>query len=502
MSNNLSMKNISKTFPGVKALENVNFELKTGEIHALVGVNGAGKSTLMKILSGAYTASTGNIFIDNVEIKINNPNDAKMHKIITVYQEVDTALVPSLSVAENIMMDYIIYEQKNIFVDWKKINQKAQKEIDDIGLHIEARQLVSDLTLSQKQMVLIGRAVFQKAKYLLLDEPTASLSVAETEKLFVIIKKLQKDGMGIIFISHRLDEIFNICEKITILRDGKLVDTFNIKDTNIDLVVEKMLGKKLDNAFPKIIENIGKSIFEVKNLSGTGNIHSININVNAAEIIGITGLVGAGKTELCKLLFGEGDISTGVIKLHNKILNIKSPSDAVKYALALVPEERRKEGILIEESIATNITLATLDNYCTASFINKKKIKNTSLKSIKKVNIKTTNEKQILSNLSGGNQQKVVIGKWLLSKAEIFLLDEPTKGIDIGSKAEIYSLINDLGKQGKGVIYTSCEFGEILGLTHRVYVMYNGTIVKELVTKDTTEEELLYYSTGGSEYGK
>jgi simple sugar transport system ATP-binding protein len=500
--NTLIMKNISKSFPGVKALEDVDFELESGEIHALVGANGAGKSTLMKILSGVYSATSGEIYIDEKKLDINNPSDSKQNGIVIVYQEVDTALVSHLSVAENIMMDYMVNEQKSIFINWKKIYKKAQEVINDIGLHIQAKQLVSELTLSQKQMVLIGRAVFQKAKYLLLDEPTAPLSLTETNKLFTIIKKLQKDGMGIIFISHRLDEIFNTCERITILRDGKLVDTYKTDDIDIDFAVAKMLGKKLDNAYPKITAKIGKTIFEVKDLSGTGGIYDINFYVQEGEVIGLTGLVGGGKTELCKLLFAEGDINSGTINLNGKDLILDTPSDAVKAGLALVPEERRKEGVLVDENIATNMTLPTLDNYCKLSLMNKKKINTTAQNSIKNVHIKTPNEKQLVSNLSGGNQQKVVIGKWLLSKAKIFLLDEPTKGVDIGSKAEIYNLISQLGEDKKGVVYASCEFNEVLGLTHRIYVMYNGTIVKELETKNTTEEELLFYSTGGKNFGE
>ncbi len=498
----LSMKQISKSFPGVQALEGVDFEVAPGEIHALVGANGAGKSTLMKILSGVYPATEGEISIDGQVVEINSPIDAKHHGIVIVYQEVDTALVPHLSVAENIMMDQIVSPQQGLFINWKEIYTKAQKEIDAIGLKLEAKQLISDLTLSQKQMVLIGRAVYQKAKYLLLDEPTAPLSLTETEKLFTIIKKLKADGMGIVFISHRLDEVFHICDKITVLRDGKLVGSYPTAQSSIDRIVEAMLGKKLDNAYPPIKSDIGERLLEVKGLSGEGGISGIDMEVRAGEIVGLTGLVGGGKTELCKLLFGEGKIEEGEVRLHGKPLTLKTPNDAVRAGMALVPEERRKEGILVEESIATNLTLPTLEKYCSASLMRKGKIKKISLESIEKVGIKTPHEKQLVSNLSGGNQQKVVIGKWLLSDAELFLLDEPTKGVDVGSKSDIYHLIAELGEEQKGVVYASCEFSEILGLTHRVYVMYNGTIVKELVTAETSEEELLFYSTGGAEFGK
>ena len=498
----LSMKQISKSFPGVQALTGVDFEIKPGEIHALVGANGAGKSTLMKILSGAYRATEGEIIIDGNRVEINDPTDSKRNGIVIVYQEVDTALVPHLTVAENIMMDQIVSPDHSLFVRWSDIYKEAQEVIDAIGLHIEPKQLISDLTLSQKQMVLLGRAVYQKAQYLLLDEPTAPLSLTETEKLFTIIEKLRNDGMGIVFISHRLDEVFNTCEKITVLRDGKLVDTYSIAKSSIDKIVEAMLGRKLENAFPQIKEDIGEKLLEVKGLSGDGGIHAIDLHVDAGEIVGITGLVGGGKTELCKLLFGEGKIHEGEVRLKGKKISLRTPHDAVKAGFALVPEERRKEGVLVEESIATNLTLPTLSRYCSATLMRKNRIKKASLESIEKVGIKTPHEKQLVSNLSGGNQQKVVIGKWLLSDAEIFLLDEPTKGVDVGSKSDIYALISELGEAHKGVIYASCEFSEVLGLSHRIYVMYNGTIVKELITADTSEEELLFYSTGGTEFGK
>ena len=498
----LSMQQISKSFPGVLALEHVDFEVAPGEIHALVGANGAGKSTLMKILSGAYSATEGEIIIDGKAVEIHTPIDAKRNGIVIVYQEVDTALVPHLSVAENMMMDQIVSPEQGLFIHWKDIYAQAQKEIDAIGLKLEAKQRISDLTLSQKQMVLIGRAVYQKAKYLLLDEPTAPLSLTETEKLFTIIKKLKEDGMGIVFISHRLDEVFHICEKITVLRDGRLVGSYEIGQSSINKIVEAMLGKKLDNAYPPIKSDPGETILEVKGLSGDGGIHDVDMEVRAGEIVGLTGLVGGGKTELCKLLFGEGNINTGEVTFQDKTLSLKSPSDAVTAGIALVPEERRKEGVLVEESIATNLTLPTLERYCTGSLMRKSKIKKASLESIDTVGIKTPHEKQPVSHLSGGNQQKVVIGKWLLSDASLFLLDEPTKGVDVGSKSDIYHLIAALGEQNKGVLYASCEFAEILGLTHRVYVMYNGTIVKELITAETSEEELLFYSTGGAEFGK
>lgn len=495
----LEMINISKEFPGVKALQNVNFTIEEAEIHALIGANGAGKSTLMKILTGVYGNYSGKILKDGQELNLHTPHDAKKNGIVTVFQEVDTALIPYLTVAENIMMDFIADDDSKFIIDWKYIRREAKKILETLGLDIDVNKVVSDLTLSEKQMVLIGRAVSQKAKYLLLDEPTAPLSIEETNKLFDTVKKLQKDGVSVVFISHRLNEVFEICEKVTVLKDGQLVGTYPLSEMTIETVVEKMLGKKLQNTYPKHIADPGKVAFETLDLSGTGGIHNVNLHVREGEVVGIAGLVGAGKTELCKLLFGAEHIYSGDIKLNDEVITPKSPSQALSRGLAFVPEERRKEGILVHENIETNITLPTLDKYCRNGFMQKTKLRKTAKDTIDSVAVKTPNEKQIVANLSGGNQQKVAIGKWIISDAEVFIFDEPTKGVDVGSKAEIYQLISELVKRGKSIVYATCEFNEILGLTDRVYVMYNGSISKELITKETNEEELLYYSTGGSD---
>lgn len=493
----LSMRNITKTFPGVKALSNVDFEVCDGEIRALIGANGAGKSTLMKVLAGVYPDYEGEIFIDDDKVVISSPLDAIRNGIVIVYQEVDTALVPYLTVAENIMMHSIINANKGVFVNWKRIRCEAKKAAEVIGLDTDVNRLVSELTLSEKQMVLIGRAVYQQAKHLILDEPTAPLSVQETERLFKIVKRIKDEGMNVVFISHRLDEVFQICERITVLKDGELVGTYEADSLTIPMVVEKMLGRKIQNAFPDVETSKGDVLFEAKGLAGTGKVSNVNLQVRAGEIIGLAGLVGGGKTELCKLLFGEGTITEGEMYLRGRPIQVKTPAHAVGVGLALVPEERRKEGILVHEPVDTNITLPTLDKYCAGPFMQRTQIKSITMKSIRDVGIITPSERQHVAKLSGGNQQKVAIGKWLLSDAEVFILDEPTKGVDVGSKSEIYGLIKELAKEGKAVIYASCEFDEILGLTDRVYVMYKGTTVKELVTKDTSEEELLYYSAGG-----
>lgn len=496
----LQMKGITKTFPGVVALSNVDFEVAPGEIHALIGANGAGKSTLMKILSGAYSDYDGDIFIDGKQVRIGNPTDAINNGIVTVYQEVDTALVHYLTVAENVMMDALVHRQQNVFVNWNRLRRDAKRALDAVGLEVSVDQLISDLSLSEKQMVLLARAIDQRAKYLILDEPTAPLSMQETKTLFNILHRLRDEGMGIVFISHRLDEVFQVCDRVTVLRDGQMVGTYPASELTIDSAVEKMLGRKLQNTFPKINCPIGETILEVTNLSGTGGVHDVNMTVRAGEIVGLVGLVGGGKTELCKLLFGAGNVYGGEVKLKGEPIRVSSPTEAVRLGLALVPEERRREGVFVDEPIDTNLTLTTLEQYCVGPFMQRTRITSVSVDCVQRVSIRTPSEKQIAAKLSGGNQQKVSVGKWLLADAHVYIFDEPTKGVDVGSKSEIYALIGELAKSGKGIIYASCEFDEILGLTDRAYVMYNGTTVKELVTSETTEEEILFYSTGGGHH--
>ena len=493
----LEMRGISKYFAGVTALEGVDLTVGCGEVHALVGANGAGKSTLMKILSGAYTKSKGEIFLDGESVDITSPHEAMCRGIVTVYQEVDVAIVPSLSVAENIMMNHIAIDQPGAFMNWKMIRKSAAESLREVGISIDLNRFAGELTLAEKQLMVIARAVYQKAKFLILDEPTASLSLEECNTLFAIVDRLSEQGVGVIFISHRLDEIFNNCQGITVLKDGRLVGKYNIADETIDSIVEKMLGKKMQNAFPPVSTPKEGVLLEVSNLSGEGGIKDVSFTVNNGEIIGIGGLVGGGKTELLKLLFGVSEIENGSIKLNGKSVLNSSPTQAIKNKFALVPEERRKEGVLVHESIETNITLPTLSSFCNGPFMNRKKINKKSIHTIDIAAIKTSNEKQLVANLSGGNQQKVAIAKWLISDADIYLFDEPTKGVDVGSKYEIYSLIIELAKLGKGIIYASCEFDEILGLSNRAYIMYSGKISKSFVTRETSEEELLLYSTGG-----
>lgn len=495
----LEMKNISIEFPGVKALNEVNFTTETGTTHALIGANGAGKSTLMKVLSGAYNHYTGEIFIDGKKVDIRSPKDAQDQGIQIVYQEVDTALVPYLTVGENIMLNETVNDMgKAQFVKWKAIHKRAAEILESMNINVSSKTLVSELTLAEKQMVLIARSVSKQCKFLILDEPTAPLSQSETKELFRIVRDLVKQDVGIIFISHRLPELFEICEEITVMKNGEFVIKEKIAETSQNKVVEYMLGEKLEEQFPKYHGEIGENVLTVEGLHDTGLVKNFSMHVNEGEIVGIAGLVGAGKTEICKALFGASRVTAGEITIRGKKVKIKNPNDAVSKGIALVPEERRKEGILVQESVAANLTSASLSKFSKfLSFVDYKSEKKISKEMITSLGIKTPSEETLVQNLSGGNQQKVAIGKWLIADADVYIFDEPTKGVDVGAKKDIFELISGLAQRGKSIIYASCELSEILGITDRVYVVYDGEVAKELETNATNEEELLFYSTGG-----
>nr|WP_209467123.1 sugar ABC transporter ATP-binding protein [Symbiobacterium terraclitae] len=495
------MEGISIEFPGVKALSDVDFTLTSGTIHALVGANGAGKSTLMKVLSGAYGHYTGKIFVDGQQVSIRTPRDAKKLGIQIVYQEVDTALIPHLSVAENIMLDVLVNSMgRRQFVSWSQIHASAEQVLRRLNIDLDTRTLIQDLSLAQKQMVLIARAIAEETRFLVLDEPTAPLSNTETEELFRVVEDLAYNhGVGVIFISHRLPELFAICREITVMRDGTVVTSRPMDGLSVNDVVELMLGRKFEESYAKRPVEIGDTLFEVRGLTElNGAVTDVSLTVRSGEIVGVAGLVGAGKTELCKTIFGALPARSGEMVLRGKPLKVTSPFAAVKQGLALVPEERRKEGVLVEESVVTNLTAASLGNFCGAlDFINKRSERAAARKVIADLKVKTPSEEQKVAYLSGGNQQKVAVGKWLIADADIYIFDEPTKGVDVGAKREIFDLIGQLAAMGKGIIYASCELSEILAITDRTYVMYDGCIVKELRTAETTEQEILYWSTGG-----
>jgi len=494
----LEMRAISIAFPGVQALDRVDFHTTTGLAHALVGANGAGKSTLMKVLAGAHAHYTGTISLDGRPVSIRSPRDAKALGIEVVYQEVDTALVPYLSVAENVMLDQLVNGMGGrVLVDWRGVRRRARAALDDLGVALDLEAPVSGLALAQKQMVLIARALSRSCRFLVLDEPTAPLSGTETAELFRALRGLLARDIGVIFISHRLPEVKQICDEITVLRDGRHVARGRAADLSPADIVEHMLGRRLAEASPASPPPVAGEGFEVKGLTDHEKVFDVDLRVGAGEIVGLAGLVGAGKTELCKALFGATRASCREARLFGRPYRLADPHRAVRQGLALVPEERRREGVLVDESVATNLTAASLGSFCSGPFLRGGRERRAAAEMISRLAIRTPHARQMVAHLSGGNQQKVAVGKWLLADALLYVFDEPTKGIDVGAKRDMFELIQQLAAAGKAVLYASCDFGEILGIAHRLYVLYGGRVARELEAARTTEEEILFYATGG-----
>lgn len=493
----LRLQHISKSFAGVSALKNVDFTVQSGEIHALLGANGAGKSTLMKILSGAYTLDSGQITIGTREIKLHSPADAKMNGIHCVYQEVDTALVPQITVAENILLDRLAAKDGGVWHSWGQIYREAEEAIAKLGVAIDVRKKVEGLSLSEKQLVLIARTLVEKAKYIIFDEPTAPLSREETAILFRVMKQMKADGIGCIFISHRLPEIFEHCDQVTVMRDGQHVYTESCEASSVDEVIRHMLGKTFEEEFPKQVVSIGEVMLQTEQLTAGSRVQQVDLQVRSGEIVGVVGLVGAGKTELSNALYGALRHDQGKMMMHGRQLHVKNPTDAIEAGIVLVPEERRKHGIMIEDSVQQNLSLPLLRQLSRLGFVRGRIEQDYAERLIDRLGVKTSSLKQQVKFLSGGNQQKVAIGKWVESEADVFLFDEPTKGVDIGAKSDIFRLIGDLARQGKGILYFTCEFAEAIGIADRILVMCEGRIVKEFNREEATQEKLLYYASAG-----
>lgn len=497
-NHHLKMTGISLAFPGVQALKQVSFEVKSGEIHALVGANGAGKSTLMKVLSGAETADEGTIRLDGKELSITSPRDAKQIGIDLVQQEVDVALVPYLTVAENICLDLLTDGTMTGFVSQRRYIQRAKEALATLQADISVKTRVEELRLAEKQLVLIARALVQERRFLILDEPTAPLSQAETSHLFSVVRRLAERGLGIIFISHRLQELYEICDSISVMRDGQLISRHLLTDITKEAVVEQMLGRQLTSV-TKTSQVNATNVLTVESATNA-DVHDISLTVQAGEVVGIAGLVGAGKTELCKALFGDRPFQEGEVRIGGKAHRLRNPQAAIQAGIGLVPEERRKEGILVADSVAENLTAAAAHDFVNRwGLMDRRKEADQASQWVKELGIKVADVKQEVGQLSGGNQQKVAIGKWLLTDVSVLVLDEPTKGVDVGAKQDIYRLIDGLAQQQKGILYATSEWDELLTVTDRIYVMFDGRIVHETKTADTSEETLLWYATGGGQ---
>jgi ABC-type sugar transport system ATPase subunit len=485
----LKMHHVSKTFPGVKALQDIQLEVAHGEIHALIGENGAGKSTLIKILSGVYQPDEGAEIIIDGEVQKNiTPLESLRHGIAVIYQ--DFSLFPNLSVAENIAMVSRVGQSTKI-VNWKETNRIAKSALAKLGLELPLSKTLSELSVAKQQLVAIARALVNDAKLIVMDEPTSALSRGEVESLFSIIRNLKDQGISILFISHKLDELFAISDRFTILRDGKYIGTFGEEELDDDRLISLMVGRKIEyKIFEKRI--LADPIFEVRNLNKAGNFKDISFTLNRGEILGITGLVGAGRSELAQAIFGLSPADTGEISLEGTPLHIDSPEHSVANGISYIPENRLTEGLVLKKSMADNISLTVLDKISNKrGLIEKDAQQNLVAKWIHELNIRPNIPGMIASKLSGGNQQRIVLSKWLATEPKVLIVDEPTNGIDIGAKADIHQLLRDLSEQGMSIIVISSELPEILAIADRVLVMRRGRIAATLDGRNLTQEEIM-----------
>ncbi len=501
MENNiaLTMRGICKYFPGVKALDNMDFTLRKGEIHALMGENGAGKSTLIKVLTGVYEADKGELLINGIEGPVVNHSvqEAQERGISTVYQEVN--LCPNLTVAENIFIGR--EPRKHGFIDWKTMNRKSEELLKSLDIHIDVTQLLGEYSLAIQQMTAIARAVDMSAKVLILDEPTSSLDDDEVEKLFIIMKKLKEKGVGIIFVTHFLDQVYAVCDRITVLRNGQLEGEYPIEELPRIQLVAKMIGKDLDDLASikslRTTEPADESIIETEALGHTGTIKPFDLTIKKGEVIGLAGLLGSGRSELARCIYGADKPDRGSIKFKNQDFKTKHPLDSIRNGMAYLPEDRKKEGIIADLSVRENIILALQSKQGIGKLISKKDQEKFADEYIKLLQIKTSSRETPIKSLSGGNQQKVIIGRWLLTHPEFIILDEPTRGIDVGTKTEIQKLVLKLANEGTSVLFISSEIDEMLRTCNHMAILRDGEKVAELNDDELSQKTIMGAIAGG-----
>jgi ribose transport system ATP-binding protein len=491
----LRMRGISKRYPGVIALENVDFDVLPGEVHALVGENGAGKSTLMKILAGAELRDEGEILISGKPAPIHSPQDAMGLGINIIYQEFN--LVPHLSAAENIYLGREPGAAIPGFINFRKLYGDAQSVMDSLGVPVDVRSEVSRLSVAQQQMVEIAKATSRNSLIIAMDEPSATLTEHELQNLFELIKKLRSQGVGIIYISHRLEEIFGICDRVTVLRDGHHIGTMRIQDTNREEIIRMMVGRELKESIPKRPSPRGEPLLEVRGLTRKGVFEDITFTVHRGEVLGIGGLVGAGRTEVARAIFGADPVDAGEMTFNGKRFRPRSPGDAIDTGIGLVPEDRKSLGLILNMVVRENTTLAHLDALTMLGFVSRRKEREVSEGYTRDLRIRTPSIEQEVKNLSGGNQQKVVLAKWLFTQSQLLIFDEPTRGIDVGAKVEIYELMNDLVAKGAAILMISSELPELLGMSDRILVMHEGRLAGELPRSEATQERVMHLATGG-----
>ena len=489
----LRVSQIEKSFPGVKALDKIDFAVKKGSVHVLCGENGAGKSTLMKIINGIYQPDSGQIYIDEKPVKINNPIQARKLGISMIFQEMN--YVPEMTVEENLFLGNLPVNKFDK-VNWKEVRQRTKELLKSENLPYSPTTILKDLTVSDIQMLEIIKAISYMSDIIIMDEPTSAITLKEVEKLFIKIRELKARGVSIIYISHKLDEIFQIADEITVFRDGTVVESHPKEELDIETVIALMVGRKLTNTYPKEQLEIGEDLLQVENLNCTNVYHNINFHVRKGEILGFAGLMGAGRTEVMRSLFGLDPRTSGIIKIKGKEVTIKNVRQSIDNGMIMLSEDRRRFGIIPMRSVKENTILSSLGKVFYGFRLHKKIEQNIVSDVFNKMKVKTPSIDTAIASLSGGNQQKVVFAKWVIRNADILILDEPTRGIDVGAKFEIYKLITNLAKEGKAVIVVSSELPELIGMCDRIYVMTKGTITGEIYREDFSQELIMKYATG------
>jgi ABC-type sugar transport system ATPase subunit len=491
----LRMQGISKSFPGVQALKSVDFSVARGEIHALVGENGAGKSTLMKVLTGALLGDEGQIILDDKPVEITSPGDAQQLGISMIHQEL--SLIPYLTVGQNIFLGREPRARVATFIDWPQLYSQAQVLLDQLNVNVDSRASVQDLSIAQRQMVEVAKALSFDADLIAMDEPTSSLTDRETEILFQVMRTFKERGISIIFISHRLEEVFEIADRITVLRDGETIGSADAGYLDVDQVVRMMVGRQLGELYPKGEFEHGEIVLEAVGLQDGRELYPVDVSLHSGEILGIAGLAGAGRTALAETLFGVRPAVKGQIKIAGRAVPIKHPGQAIRLGMGFVPEDRKLQGLFLNMAVRENVVISALPEVSRFSFINFLQADKLAQEFVEKLKIRTPSVKQLIRNLSGGNQQKVIIARWLTLKPRILILDEPTRGIDVATKAEIHALMDQLAKDGVAVMMVSSDLPEVLGVSDRILVMRAGRIVAEFSRQEATQDNIMHAATGG-----
>ena len=489
----IKMQNITKSFGANNVLTGIDIEIKSGEVHALMGENGAGKSTLMNILTGLFPANEGEIFIDDKKTVYTNPQEAEINGISFIHQEMNTW--PDMTVLENLFLGREIKGKMRI-LNTKEMRKRAKEAFERLGVDIPLDVNINTLSVGQQQMIEVTKSLLSQLKILIMDEPTAALTERETESLFSVIAQLKSQGVGIVYISHRMEEIFKITDCVTVMRDGLIVDTVPTKDTNVDELVKKMVGREISDYYPEKTAKIGDIVFEAANLSG-GAFQDVSFSVRSGEILGFSGLMGAGRTEVMRAIFGIDPLKSGTIKLNGQTIKISNPADAIHLGIGFLTEDRKEEGLILDFSLADNMTLPSTKDFVQGVLFDDKKADAFVNDLIEKLLIKTMGAHIAVSSLSGGNQQKVVLAKWIGITPKVLILDEPTRGVDVGAKREIYQLINELAARGVPIIMVSSDLPEILGVSDRVAVMHEGKLTGFLTRGEITQEKVMRLATGG-----